>query len=75
MLIDKKVILNGLLLQSSLAVIVIRNEIGFKFLKFISDKVVQFLDFTDSGSSLVFGSNFKEHYFIFKVNQLSKKTS
>ncbi|CAF0781890.1 unnamed protein product [Brachionus calyciflorus] len=65
--IDKMVIVNGLLLQTTLAVIAIRSEFGFKLLKFISDKVVQFLNFTDAGSSLVFGQNYLDHYFIFKA--------
>lgn len=61
------IIINGVLFQLSLGLIVIRNEFGFKFLKFLSEKVVEFLDFSDSGSKLVFGENFLDHYFAFKV--------
>ena len=44
-----------------------KNEFGFKLFKYISNKIVAFLDFTDVGSQLVFGKNFKDHYFAFKV--------
>lgn len=63
-----RIIINGILLQLTLGLIVIRNEFGFKCLKFISEKVVEFLNFSDSGSLLVFGENFQDHYFAFKVN-------
>lgn len=55
-------------MQIILCIFVIRIEFGLKLLKFLSEKVIEFLDCTDSGSELVFGKNFKEHYFVFKVS-------
>jgi CNT family concentrative nucleoside transporter len=37
----------------------------------LGDKVTQFLDYTDYGASLVFGDNFKDHFFAFKVDYLN----
>lgn len=69
-----RIIINGTLFQLCLGLIVIRNEFGFKCLKFISEKVVEFLDYSDSGSKLVFGKNFQDHYFAFKVNKFKFDT-
>jgi hypothetical protein len=41
----------------------IQDILGFKS----KHSVVQFLDYTDSGSSLVFGTRYVDHYFAFKV--------
>lgn len=57
----------GLILQYLLGVFILRLEFGFKLFEFLGKKVVQFLDYTDSGSSLVFGTRFVDHYFAFKV--------
>ncbi|RNA09234.1 solute carrier family 28 member 3 [Brachionus plicatilis] len=65
--VNMNIIVNGVIFQLYLGLIVIRNEFGFKCLKFISEKVVEFLDSSDSGSKLVFGENFRDHYFAFKA--------
>ena len=62
-----RVLVVGILVQYMLGVFVLRTEIGFRMFRFMGDKVDQFLDYIDNGCRLVFGPNFKDHYFAFKV--------
>ncbi len=55
------------MLQFALAVFVLRTTFGYYLFKFLGDEVEKFLAFTDEGSKLVFGSNYLDHFFVFKV--------
>ena len=44
-----------------------RVDFGYQLFKFLGDLVVKFLNFIDPGCELVFGKNFRDHYFIFKA--------
>ena len=57
----------GLLTQFVLGVFVMRLKIGNDLFRFLGDSVTAFLEYTDYGSHLVFGNNFKDHFFVFKV--------
>jgi CNT family concentrative nucleoside transporter len=50
-------------------VFVMRVDFGYQLFKFFGDLFVTFLDFIDPACELVFGKNFRDHYFIFKVFQ------
>ena len=62
-----RTVLWGLGLQFALAVIVIRTSWGFGAFSFLGTLARKFLDFSDAGASFVFGENFTEHLFAFKV--------
>jgi CNT family concentrative nucleoside transporter len=62
-----RTVLWGLGLQVLLAVIVIRTGWGFAAFAFLGNLAKKVLDFTDAGSSFVFGEKFTDHFFAFKV--------
>ena len=45
-----------------------RVDFGYKLFRFVGDQVTAFLGYTDAGSKVVFGENFGDHFFAFKVN-------
>lgn len=57
----------GLGLQLILALFILRTPIGLVVFQFLGDLVTQFLDFTDAGAAFVFGENFRDFFFAFKV--------
>lgn len=63
----------SLLVQYIFGVFVLKFDFGFELFRFFGDTVEKFLAFTDTGSRVVFGENFDEHFFIFKVNCFKKK--
>eukprot|EP00420_Gonyaulax_spinifera_P001790 CAMPEP_0197933940 /NCGR_PEP_ID=MMETSP1439-20131203/110943_1 /TAXON_ID=66791 /ORGANISM="Gonyaulax spinifera, Strain CCMP409" /LENGTH=590 /DNA_ID=CAMNT_0043556797 /DNA_START=52 /DNA_END=1824 /DNA_ORIENTATION=+ len=60
-------VISAILLQFFLGLFVLTTSIGMAFFKNAGDAVTNFLNLTDVGCSLVFGSAFKEHFFAFKV--------
>ncbi|MEO1146241.1 MAG: NupC/NupG family nucleoside CNT transporter [Cyanobacteria bacterium J06638_22] len=60
-------ILWGIALQLIFALFIIRTPIGLAIFQFLGDVVTQFLNFSDAGASFVFGENFQEFFFAFKV--------
>eukprot|EP01012_Entosiphon_sulcatum_P007795 TRINITY_DN14072_c0_g1_i1.p1 TRINITY_DN14072_c0_g1~~TRINITY_DN14072_c0_g1_i1.p1 ORF type:complete len:492 (+),score=53.34 TRINITY_DN14072_c0_g1_i1:242-1717(+) len=60
-------VLWGLGLQLVLGFFVIRTRAGFLFFEKIGSMVSAFLDFSDAGAAFVFGDNFRDVYFAFKV--------
>jgi hypothetical protein len=44
-----------------------RTEFGYAFFRFLSNKVTIFLEYTNRGSILVFGSQYTDHPFAFQV--------
>jgi concentrative nucleoside transporter, CNT family len=57
----------GTLLQFGFALLILKTGPGQAFFGGATDVVTAFLNFTDAGASFVFGDNFTEHYFAFKV--------
>lgn len=60
-------VLWGLALQFIFGLLILRTSIGFKAFKGLGDQVSIFLDYADVGAKFVFGDNYLEHFFAFKV--------
>ena len=65
--VNPRVILGGLGLQFALALLVLKTTPGQWLFTSIGDLVTRLLDFVDAGASFVFGENFHEVPFAFKV--------
>ena len=65
--VNMRALVVGILIQYILGVFILRSELGYKMFQFLGDQVSTFLDYTDNGCSLVFGPNFKDHFFAFKA--------
>ncbi|NEQ27083.1 MAG: NupC/NupG family nucleoside CNT transporter, partial [Microcoleus sp. SIO2G3] len=59
-------VLWGIGIQLIFALLILRLG-GFALFSFLGSLVGRFLDFTDAGASFVFGDNFKDFFFAFKV--------
>ena len=62
-----RVVVVGTVLQFVFALVILRTPWGRAFFQYVSDAITAFLDFTDAGAAFIFGENFREHYFAFKV--------
>jgi CNT family concentrative nucleoside transporter len=62
-----RIVLLGTALQLVFAVLILKTPWGRAFFTASSDAATAFLDFADAGSRFIFGENFTEHYFAFKV--------
>jgi len=62
-----KPVLWGVALQFLFALLILRTAIGLTIFQFLGDVVTQFLNFSDEGAKFVFGENFQDFYFAFKV--------
>ena len=62
-----RVVIGGLLLQFTLGWLILRTEQGRWFFSCLSDVVTGLLDSVDSGSLFLFGPNYRDHYFAFRV--------
>ena len=60
-------VLWGFALQIAFALIILRTAIGFSIFSWLGSIVSAFLDFSDAGASFVFGENFQDFFFAFKV--------
>ena len=60
-------VLWGLGLQFIFALLVLRTVAGYEAFKWLGDRVQEFLEYSDAGAAFVFGENFEEHFFAFKV--------
>ena len=60
-------VLWGISLQLILAIFILKTAIGLALFEFLGNFVIKFLDFSDTGAQFVFGENFKEHFFAFKI--------
>ena len=65
--LQRRVIVGGIILQMLLAVFVMRTDIGQTAFHWLGDLFTGMLGFVDKGSEVVFGGNYKEFYFAFKV--------
>ncbi|MEZ6041636.1 MAG: NupC/NupG family nucleoside CNT transporter [Planctomycetaceae bacterium] len=62
-----RVVAGGLFLQVSFALLILRTRTGQALFEYLGAFFTGLLDFVDVGSQFVFGDNFGEHYFAFKV--------
>ncbi len=60
-------VLWGLALQLIFALFILRTAVGLAIFKWLGEVVSTFLDFSDAGASFVFGENFQDFFFAFKV--------
>ena len=66
-IIPWRTVITGTLLQLAFAVIILLTPPGRAFFAGLTKFVTLFLDFSDAGARFVFGDNFSEHFFAFKV--------
>ncbi|XP_068698446.1 solute carrier family 28 member 3-like [Montipora foliosa] len=57
----------GLALQFVFGLFILRTTVGFQAFKGIGDQVAHFLDYADVGAKFVFGDEYLNHFFAFKV--------
>ncbi|KAG9328606.1 hypothetical protein JZ751_012785, partial [Albula glossodonta] len=62
-----RVMLWGMGLQFLFGLLILRTKAGFTAVEWVGRQVEIFLAYTDSGSKFVFGDNFQDHFFAFKV--------
>ncbi len=60
-------VLWGLALQLIFALFILRTAVGLAIFRWLGDRVSAFLDYSDAGASFVFGENFQDFFFAFKV--------
>lgn len=65
--INLRTVGGGLVLQLTFAIAILRTEIGRRVFDWLGEFFGRVQQFTDVGAKLVFGENFMEHYFAFKV--------
>lgn len=66
-MIPWRTVIMGTLLQFVFAVLILKTAAGRAVFEVASTLVTGFLDFSDAGAAFVFGDNFREHFFAFKV--------
>lgn len=62
-----RVIVWGLGLQIVFALFILKTSVGFQLFKALQDSVLIVLNFSDEGAKFLFGENFADHFFAFKV--------
>ena len=62
-----RVVIGGLLLQIGFALLILKTDPGEAFFDGVDGVFNKLMDCVDAGSSFVFGQDFKEHYFAFRV--------
>lgn len=62
-----RIVIAGMVLQFVLAVVTLRTTPGLWFFRMVGDFFTLMLGFTDKGAEFLFGSDFREHFFAFKV--------
>jgi CNT family concentrative nucleoside transporter len=65
--ISPRVIIGGITLQFAFAIFVLKLEFGRNLLIHLKDLVVLIVEQSDHGAKFVFGPNFQDHFFAFKV--------
>lgn len=65
--VSLRMVLGGLLLQFAFALLVLRTEPGQQFFDMVRIVFTNILDSVDSASLFLFGKNYAEHFFAFKV--------
>ena len=62
-----RTVLAGTTMQFTFALIILKTDMGRSAMRWLSDRVAAFLNLADRGSAEIFGENFTEHFFAFKV--------
>lgn len=62
-----KPVIGGLILQFLLGLFILRTRLGLALFSWLGDLIVQFFAYSDAGSIFVFGENFEDFFFAFKV--------
>lgn len=65
--VDRRILLGGLGLQFALALLVLKTAFGQAFFGYIGAFFAALLNYVDAGAHFVFGADFGEHFFAFKV--------
>lgn len=65
--VDRRLLLGGLGLQFALALLVLKTAFGQAFFGYIGTFFAALFSYVDAGSEFVFGADFSEHFFAFKV--------
>ncbi len=65
--ISLRIVVGGLLLQMAFALFILKTRIGKIIFTAMGDFFTRLLGFVDVGAEFVFGANFAEHFFAFKV--------
>ncbi|XP_036595460.1 solute carrier family 28 member 3-like [Trichosurus vulpecula] len=61
----------GIGLQFLLGLLILRTTAGFEAFNWLGNQVQIFLESSDTGAIFVFGDNYIEHFFAFKVNMIA----
>jgi len=62
-----RVVVGGLILQFSFAAVILLTDLGKAFFRGVNAVFVSLLDSVDVGAEFVFGENFAEHFFAFRI--------
>ncbi len=62
-----RVVVGGTVLQLGFAWVILNTDPGRNFFEAIGDFFTQLLSFVDAGSSMVFGKDYGQHFFAFRV--------
>lgn len=62
-----RVVIGGTLLQGTFAWMILNTATGLLVFQWIGDFFTQLLNFVDAGSSMVFGKDYSQHFFAFRV--------
>ena len=49
------------------ALIVLRTVWGYEAFKWLGERIQEFMEYSDAGAAFIFGENFEEHFYAFKV--------
>ena len=60
-------VFGGILLQILLGIFILKTKLGFNIFNVVGNVMQTFLNYVDAGSSFVFGPDFNDHGFAFKV--------
>lgn len=62
-----RVVVGGLAIQLALVLLILKTKKGAQTFKWLGETFTKLLDFVDEGCVIVFGDNFRDFYFAFKV--------
>ncbi|XP_061179840.1 solute carrier family 28 member 3-like [Saccostrea echinata] len=57
----------GFALQNIFALVILRTKWGYQAFQWLGDRIIEFLNFSNTGASFVFGELYANHLFAFKV--------
>ena len=65
--IEFRVVISGVLLQFLLAVAILKTDTGRMLFEYAKNLISLIIDTSDYGAEFVFGKDFRDHFFAFKV--------